>query len=149
VKSAGQARVITIVMLTAIGLFIATRKREPQPTALVSKPQDAIYAMLDAARTGDVEQYLSYYTGGLAESLRQSVTGKYLRETNEPIKGIAVNEPQQITDREVKVRVEFVYQDRNEAQIFYLQKAGEQWRIANLGTAERLKTLAPYGSPAQ
>jgi hypothetical protein len=148
VTSTGKARLLTVVLLTAIGVFVATRNRDAQPTAAVPTPQDTIYAMLDAARVGNVEQYLSYYTGGLAESLRQSVTQQYLRETNEPINGIAVNEPQQITDREVKVRVEFVYQDRNEAQMFYLEKDGDRWRIARLDAAGRVKTLAPYGSPA-
>jgi hypothetical protein len=89
-------------------------------------------------------------------SLKQSIAeqgevafAKYLQETNAPIKGIAITEPQVLTDREVKARVEYVYQDRNEVQFFYLEKQGKLWKIARLDSAERVKTLVPYGTPVQ
>lgn len=124
---------------------------KPDPT-----PQDTIYAMFDAAREGDVRKYLSHYTGQMEASLKQSVAeqgesgfARYLKETNAPVKGIAIMEPQTLTDREVKLRVEYVYQDRNEVQVFYLEKQGKDWRIARLDTAERIKTIVPYGTPVQ
>lgn len=119
-------------------------------------PQDAIYGMLEAARAGDVKKYLSYYAGPIAAALRQTAAeqgyagfARYLKERNAPIKGLALNEPQPVSNREVKIRAEYVYQDRNEAQIIYLQKEGRDWKIARLDTAERVKTLVPYGSPVQ
>ena len=124
---------------------------KPEPT-----PQDTIYGMFDAAREGDVKKYLSHYTGQMEASLRQSVAeqgessfARYLKDTNAPIKGIAIMEPQALTDREVKLRVEYVYQDRNEVQVFYLEKQGKEWRIARLETAERIKTIVPYGTPVK
>jgi hypothetical protein len=137
--------------LTVSDLINAAPQARQDPT-----PQDAIYAMLDAAREGRVPAYLGYYTGPMETSLKQSIAeqgqaafGKYLRETNEPIKGVAITEPQALTDREVKVRVEYVYQDRNEAQYFYLEKHETGWKIARLDQAERVKTLVPYGTPVQ
>ncbi|MEZ5355133.1 MAG: hypothetical protein R2762_21070 [Bryobacteraceae bacterium] len=164
-----KARTLTIALMIAVGAFVAAKQSGWTPsTGKVADllpaaqpkqdptPQDAIYAMLDAAREGNVPRYLSHYTGQMEASLRQAVAeqgesafGKYLAETNAPIKGIAINEPQVLTDREVKARVEYVYQDRNEIQIFYLEKQGKDWRIARLDTAERIKTLIPYGTPVQ
>jgi len=119
-------------------------------------PQDAIYAMLDAAREGDVPMYLAAYTGQMQASLQQAVAesgeekfAAYLKSTNASIKGVAIAEPQALTDREVKVRIEYVYADRNEVQFAYLEKMGNQWRIARLDAAERIKTPVPYGAPVQ
>ncbi|MBI3684127.1 MAG: hypothetical protein HY235_27455 [Acidobacteria bacterium] len=119
-------------------------------------PQDAIYAMLDAARDGKAADYLAAHTGQMEASLRKAVAeateagfAKYLKETNAPIKGIALQEPQPLTDREVKVRVEYVYQDRNEVQWMYLEKVGSSWKIARVDGAERIKTLVPYGTPVR
>lgn len=130
------------------------------PRAAVPKadptPQDAIYAMLDAGRVGDVKTYMASYTGQMEASLRQSVAettesgfSKYLKDQNATIKGIAISEPQTLTDREVKVRVEYVYQDRNEAQLMYLEKNPAGWKISRVDTTERVKTLVPYGTPVQ
>lgn len=168
---AAQARLVTALLLAGLALFVATRRpreQEPQqqssdspPSAPAAPagptPQDAIYAMLDAAREGDVAKYLDSFGGVLADALRRAASergeaafAQYLRESNTPVKGIAVEEPQPAAGGEVRVRVELVYADRNEAQFYYLTKpsGGERWRILRLDTSERVKTLVPYGSPA-
>jgi hypothetical protein len=58
-------------------------------------------------------------------------------------------EPQPLTEREVKLKVEYVYQDRNETQQLYVEKTPGGWRIARVDSAERVKTLVPYGTPVQ
>ena len=157
-----KAQALTVVVL-AVALAAVVIGRSGWRPALPSTaakpdptPQDAIYAMLDAAREGAVGKYLSAYTGQMETSLKQSIAeqtesgfARYLKETNAPIKGIAITEPQALTDREVKVRVEYVYQDRNEIQYVYLEKAGRDWKIARVDSAERIKTLVPYGTPVQ
>jgi hypothetical protein len=132
---------------------LAPRAAAPKPDPT---PQDAIYAMLDAARLGDVKSYLASYTGQMEASLSQSIAettdsgfAKYLKDQNASIKGIAISEPQPLTDREVKVRVEYVYQDRNEAQLMYLEKTAGGWKISRVDGTERVKTLVPYGTPVQ
>jgi hypothetical protein len=72
---------------------------------------------------------------------------RYLIENNKQIKGFAVSEPQTLSGGEVEVRVEFVYQDRNEAQQFLLAKSAGEWTITGVHTAERVETLVPYGTP--
>jgi hypothetical protein len=163
-----KAQILTVAVLAAAALaalgqksgwklpeFSAARAIEPAPPADPT-PQDAIYGMLDAARAGDVAAYMASYTGQMESSLKQSLAestpaafAKYLRDSNAAIKGVAISEPQTLTDREVKVRVEYVYQDRNEAQTVYLEKQAKTWRIARVDGAERVKTLVPYGTPVQ
>jgi hypothetical protein len=121
-----------------------------------STPQDAIYGMLDAARSGNVAAYLASYTGAMLASLQESVRetteaafSGYLRDSNRAIKGVAVIDPQITSNREATARVEYVYQDRNEVQILHLEKVEGDWKIARVEGAERVKTLVPYGTPVR
>lgn len=155
---ARKTQVLTIAALCVALALAVGRKQipglsaDPQPAT----PQDAIYAMFDAWRAADVRSYLSHYGGQMRASLEQSIreSGEdrfrnYLKESNSAIKGLAVSDPQPVSDRETKIRVEYVYQDRNEAQTVYLEKDGETWKIARVDGTDRVKTLIPYGSPAQ
>jgi len=154
-------QVVTIVVLAVAGASALAVKnvwrRTPPPlTTAQPAPQDPIYAMLDAARQGDVQSYLRCYTGpmrsALEVSVRESGAGgfaTYLRNSNAAIKGVAVNEPERLSERECRVRIEYVYQDRNEVQNLYLEKAGSAWKIARVDGAERVKTLVPYGTPVE
>ena len=110
--------------------------------------------MLDAARNGDVARYLASYTGEMAQALARAKSdspdfAKYLRDSNAQLKGIAVMEPQPQPDGQVELRVEYVYQDRNEAQFFFLTKTPGGWKISRVETSERVKTIVPYGTPVQ
>ena len=102
----------------------------------------------------DVEAYIRCYNGEMARQLEQSTAemtrdgfAKYLQDRNREIKGIAINEPEQASSNKVRVRVEYVYQDRNEAQFFYLEKAGSDWMITGADSTQRVPTLVPYGTP--
>jgi hypothetical protein len=154
------ARILTILILAVALGAIAARKASLRASLASltqrskSTPQDTIYAMLDAARRGDVQKYMASYAGEMSQSLAraQAESGdfaKYLRDSNAELKGIAVMEPQPQQEGQVKVRVEYVYQDRNEAQFFYLQKTARGWKISRVETAERVKTIIPYGTPVQ
>ena len=165
-----KAKVVTVVVLAGALAVVLGQKYgwkmpdvkmsdlAPRPAAPKADPtpQDAIYAMLDAARMGDVRGYMASYSGQMEASLRQSVAettesgfAKYLKDQNAAITGIAISEPQTLTDREVKVRVEYVYQDRNEAQMMFLEKVAGAWKISRVDSTERVKTLVPYGTPVQ
>jgi len=163
-----QKQLVTIMVLAlAAGLALAGRNgwrwpsiRRMLPAASTPQPapspQDAIYTMLDAARTGDVKAYVACYTGQMATALEASIRessaqnfAQYLRNTNAAVKGVAVHEPEKLSDREAKVRVEYVYEDRNEIQTMYLEKAAAEWKIARIDGAERIKTLVPYGTPVK
>jgi hypothetical protein len=154
-----KTQILTVALLAMAFAIAVGRKQEARFFAAPqSQPavQDVIYTMLDASRAGDVRGYLASYAGQMRSSLEQSVRetgeerfGRYLKESNSAVKGIAVSEPQLLGDREAKVRVEYVYQDRNEAQTMYLEKNGDSWKITTVEGSERLKTLIPYGTPVR
>lgn len=147
------------VLLLALGIGMSWKNGWPLSRAAPKpppSPQDTIYGMLDAARTGNVAAYLASYTGPLQASLRQAVQestekgfSKYLQDSNAAIKGAAVSDPQQLGEGVVNVRVEYVYLDRNEAQNLRLEKMNSEWKIAGVDGAERVKTLVPYGTPVK
>ena len=161
-----KTRLVTLLILAAAGTFVIARQAgweldySSAPTALgstfsrESDPRNTIYRMLDAARDGDVEAYLSCYMGELADRLRQSRDetttqdfAGYLTERNQAIKGVAVSEPESVSAEEVRVRVEYVYVDRNEVQQLYLKKADGAWKISRLDAAAHVETPVPYGTP--
>jgi hypothetical protein len=150
---------LTLAVLVGAMALIWIKKggsRSYRTASVETTPRDAIYSMLDAGRAGDVRKYLDCYSGQMLASLNQAAreageTGfqKYLKDSSVAIKGIAVSEPQPITDREVRLRVEYVYQDRNEAQVVFLEKGPSGWRIVRVEAAERVKTPVPYGTPVE
>jgi len=150
------ATIVTILLMAGLLAAAVLRKTGVRRAALPATPQDAIYRMLDAARAGDGRVYLRQYAGDMEAQLKQAAAEKteadfksYLRTSNAEIKGVAVSEPKVLPDREVEVEVEYIYQDRNETQRMYLKKYGDEWKITRVNGAERVKTLAPYGSPVE
>lgn len=118
------------------------------------QPRDVIYAMLDAAREGIVDEYLDCYSGQMEKTLRQSHAemgerkfSEFLKERNRDIKGIAMNEPEFAAEDEAKVRVEYVYAERNEVQQFYLNQQSGAWKIDRVSAPQRIQTPIPYGTP--
>jgi len=163
-----KAKLATVAILAcALGLVMARRggwQAGAAPLANwitatrpnIASPSDTIYRMMDAARDGDVSSYLACYTGSMERMLRQLVTEKgeasmadYIRRFNASVKGVAVQEPQPIGEQEARVRVEFVYSDRNEAQLYYFQKAGGGWKIARQEDSQGVKAILPYGAPVE
>src|ERR1700674_2919922 len=104
-----KAHIVTVAVLLAaltVVLIQKTGSRPSEPTA-GKDPRDAIYAMLNAARAGDVKAYLANYTGPTEAALRQTLAestepgfAKYLTDSSRSLKGVAVSEPQTITDLE-------------------------------------------------
>ena len=155
---ARKTQVFTLAAL-AVTLAVAVARKQLasySAAAQPSSPQDAIYAMLDASRAGDVRRYLASYGGQMRASLEQSLResgeerfSRYLKESNAAIKGVVLSEPQPVSSRESQVRVEYVYQDRNEAQTLFLETDGSSWKITRVDATDRVKTLVPYGTPVQ
>ena len=157
------AQILTVVILVGVLGAILAKKRGwtwrniftlSQPAE--QTPEDSVYSMLDAARSGDVKKYLAAYSGSMATALKQTIADsseagfrQYLEDTNAALKGVAVMAPEKISDREVKVHVEYVYQDRNETQIMDLEKTPSGWKITKVEAAQRVKTLIPYGTPVK
>ena len=146
-KKSRKAQATTLALLPAAAGFAIVRN---MPSSSAGQgPQDTVYAMLNAAKAGDVKAYLASYTGQMEASLRQTLTANYLKDSHAAIKGVAVSDPQKITDLEAKVRVEYIYQDRNEVQMVYLEEGPAGWKISRVDSDERVQTLIPYGTPVK
>jgi hypothetical protein len=146
-----------LVLAAALGVSVArkTGLRFTNSQSAGQDPQATVYAMVDAARTGDVKAYLAAFTGPMEAGLRQTLAetkeaefSTYLRGSATGIKGVAVYEPQ-INQGTATVRVEYVYQDRNQVQMMYLRQGSKGWKIFRTDGDERIKTLIPYGTPVK
>jgi hypothetical protein len=155
---------ITIVVLLAVLALVALRSNQwrlPSSwnwTALglkktAASPEDAVYAMLDAARAGNVTVYLDCFSGSLRDQLvatvKESTEAKfknYLTTQNAAFQSIAVMVTDRSDDR-ATVRLEYVYNDRNEVQNVEVNKEGSRWKISKVEGARQIKTLIPYGTP--
>ena len=116
-------------------------------------PQDLIYTMLDAANAGDSETFVSCFSGEIERKLRQTQIemtprrfSHYLASTHQTIKGVAIEGPVLVHDREVKIQLEYVYQDRTEVQQISLCKETGGWRITSLDSSRPGDTLVSYGT---
>ena len=157
------AKLLTALLVAAVVVVVLIRQGNwpaDLPSSLSvsqeakTEPSDAIYCMLDAARAGDGDAYIACHDGQLAKQLEQSRQemgeggfAEYLLGRNREIKGIAINEPEQTSENEAQVRVEYVFADRNEAQRYGLKRVGGEWKIAVADGAQRVKTVIPYGTP--
>ena len=108
---------------------------------------------MNAARAGDVNRYLAGYTGPMRVALQRSLDdsgsaafARYLRSLDAGVKGLAVW-VESSGEREAKARVEYVYQERNDVQVVYLQKERGVWRIARTESDQPVKVAIPYGTP--
>lgn len=161
-----QAKILTAVLVAGVAVFvIAERSGWPAGDGSVgslisrssdkkAEPRDTIYTMLDAARDGDVEAYVDCFVGDAQKRIAQSRDemtaerfGRYLTERNREIKGIAINQAEAAGEGKNRIRVEYVYADRNEVQYFTLAEQSGEWKIVGMERAERVETLVPYGTP--
>ena len=127
----------------------------PSISSSPATPEDAIYAMLDAARRGDLNTYLASFSGPMHGQILQVIKEQseasfaaYLKSQNAAFQGVAVSVIDRLTEAEARVRVEYVYRDHNEVQRVCLRKESARWRIFRIVGSEQVKTLVPYGSTA-
>jgi hypothetical protein len=118
-----------------------------------STPEDTIYGMLDAARTGDTKGYVDNFSGPLRQQIQQAVqeSGKfqfasYLTAQSSKFQSVAVSVTDQPSDVEARLKVEYVYTNRNEVQTFHLKKDEGRWRIMGISGTDQIKTLIPFGT---
>jgi len=138
-----------LALLGALGLGVGRNRRS---SAQSQDPQATVYAMLDAARSGEVARYLDHFAAPAIDEFRQQIResgesafAKYLREANARIEGIAVTEPE-IAGNAAVIRVEYVYSDRTVTQQLSLTKQADRWRIERADGEERTSMPVPFGT---
>jgi len=145
-----------LLMAGLLGFFVYKQRGSSpsSPAAVEDAPESAVWRMVDAARAGDPGRYLDCYTGEMEGLLQRNLQEmgverfrQYLTGAHRQVKGIAVTAPQMTSAGEGRISVEYVYQDRNELQQVFVRRVGKQWKIFRVESAERIKTLVPYGTP--
>jgi hypothetical protein len=109
--------------------------------------------MLDAARAGDTAVYVDTFSGPLQQQIQQVIRegGKtqfahYLTAQSSSFQSVALSVADQPSDVEARLRVEYVYANRNEVQTFHLKKSAKRWKIIGISGTDQIKTLIPYGT---
>jgi hypothetical protein len=140
---------------TAGGESGKLRSTAPDDTAGAA-PESVVWRMVDASRAGDPAGYLECYTGEMAARLFKDFqemgaarSHDYLVEAHRQLKGVAVRSPRMSSSLEAEIPVEYVYEDRNELQQVFVKKVGGVWKVERVESAERIKTLVPYGAPVE
>jgi hypothetical protein len=116
-------------------------------------PEDAVYRMLDAARSGNTAVYVDAFSGPLQQQIRQVIreSGKtqfatYLTGQSLSFQSVALSVTDQPSDLEERLRVEYIYTNRNEVQTYHVRKFGSRWKIVGISGTDLTKTLIPYGT---
>ena len=149
-----------LVLLSLVFLRVHNWRVPPNVTDFLSRsqprtqtPEDTVYGMLDAARAGDTTLYVDTFSGPLQQQIQQVIreSGKtqfaaYLTAQSSSFQSVALSVEDQPSDVEARLRVEYVYANRNEVQTFHLKKSGGRWKIIGISGTDQIKTLIPYGT---
>jgi hypothetical protein len=118
-------------------------------------PEARLRALLDHARAGDVDAYLDAYAeplrsriGRQADEAGRSAFAEELRRAAAARRGHALFAPEPDGPDAVRIAVEMVYPDRNERQVYHLERGPDGWRVAGVEAARGRSPSARYGSPA-
>ena len=147
-----QAVAVGLTILVLVGVLILTRRNQ-KPGPVAEGPEAAVWSVFDASKNGDVRTYLSCFTDDLERTLRKTAEmmtepkfADYLKQTNRAVKGFVVSDINQPRADEATLKVELVYQDKNEVQEYYLKRVGSAWKVRDVRSTERVRTLVPYGT---
>ncbi len=145
-------RAALAITVLVIGLVLAVVIVLRPERSATGGPEQAITDMLTASRQGEAQRYFDCFGGRLRETTERSAEDmsaagfrEYLREQGRAIKGYAVTEREERGSK-ARLRVEFVYEDRNEVQWVTLERERARWKIIRLTPAERVEPPVPYGT---
>ena len=123
------------------------------PMKAPESPSACVRAMSSSARSGDVRAYLDCFGGELRATLEDAARtaeteafAENIRARMEPVRGMALSEETLADENTATLRVEWVFDDRNEVQIFTLLREKGVWRIVEMKEAQYTQPEIPYGT---
>mgnify|MGYP001157478025 FL=1 len=151
-ESAPTWAALAIIGIIAAVLYARSPKSGEGP------PEDAVHRMVKAANNGDIRAYLDCFEGELSARLRAARKefgdqrfSNDIRQRVAGMTGIAISRasPEEAGGEPAvaALRVEQVFRDRNEVQIFRLRRSRGVWRIKSMGSAATVQMPIPYGTP--
>ena len=145
-----------VVTVSILGAVVWWTQNKPKQVDSELQPDAIIWAMIDACRRGDVDDYLDCFTGNLRKRLEKVVSeqGKdkfsdYLKEMLQPIKNIALQQPKGFAKGDQAIVADFVFADRTERQTFWVRRTKEGWKVFGVETTKPVPVLVPYGTPVK
>ena len=149
----GSLAVVAVLIMAGIVFFARGKARRNRQA---DQPFDAVSAMVEASRSGEVDAYLDCFTGPLrsriesqaASGQQRMAFGASLREQVADLKSLVTLESETGGPDEVRLVVERVFPRFNERQRVSLRLVGESWKIEKLGPLRRFTPEVPYGAPA-
>jgi len=146
--SKALAAVAVALVLAAVLYNVMNRERE------ASRPQDAVFSVMDSARAGDVSAYVDGFAGAMRDELAKEVKrrgqagfAEYLREQVRDVAGVYIGNAKRLGEGQVELEVDLVFPTRAEKQRYLLVKGGREWKISDVRSAEYSRPVEEYGAP--
>jgi hypothetical protein len=151
------AGVLTVALM---GLILAVGALRPSARPGKSRSSDGtaevrLRQFIEDARAGDVDGYLDAYAEPLrsriareADEAGRSAFAEALKRASGSRKGYALYAAEPDGPDAVQIAIESVYPDRNERQVYRLERGPDGWRIAAVEAVRGREPSARFGSPA-
>ena len=118
-----------------------------------SAAADCIHNMLRYSREGRTAEYLDCFEPklrakleGERDAMKAGEFADYLRRRAQPVRGFACSDETVLDENTNRIKVEWVFEDRNEIQLFSLKRIDGVWKIADMTEAQYKKPSVPYGT---
>ena len=147
--------------IAVLGLVVAAGARRPSTapggTSRHSSdtPESVVSQLIADASKGDTKSYLNTFTGPLRDRLAREAEeagpvafAERLRAASSARKGHAIHAPEPDGPNAVRIAVESVYPDRNERQVYRLEREPDGWWIVEVDTIRGRVPAARFGAPA-
>ena len=125
-----------IPFLLILSGFLYFVLRDQKTSSQVDEPEDAIIAMVQALKAGDVPGLLRCFGGelgrrleGIIERQEKRDLERWLRRRGQAVKGLAILNKESRSANEVMVFTETVYEGRNKRQSFLLRRIDGRWKV--------------------
>lgn len=148
-----MAGIGTAAVMVGVLAVLGWRRAEPMTPA--AGCEQCVRQVFEAGAKGDVAGYLDQFTGDLRRRLDEEVRqrtaegfAQHLKETVGPLKGWASFPAEFSAAGEAQIKLERVYAEYNEQQVFRLRQADGRWKICELGTSRTHVPTVRYGTPA-
>jgi hypothetical protein len=146
------AVLLSTALLLGVALYLG-RGGGQRLVATAESPIACLDRMFLSAEKGDVDLYLSCFTGSQRQRLERELSSAgpadfaaSLKSAVSGLKGRAIRGSSKITsdDDRATLTIERIY----ERQAYYFVRESAGWHIESVGTVEEFQPPIPYGTPA-
>ncbi len=129
-------RFVPFLLILSGFLYFVLRDQQTSPQ--VDEPEEALIAMVQALKAGDVSGLLRCFGGelgrrleGIIEKQGRADLEQWLKRRGQAVKGLAILNKESRGANEVLVFTETVYEGRNKRQSFLLRRIDGRWKVVS------------------